>query len=142
MSPLESVLTPWGWKLVGDLEVGGPSDVQYTPSAEGVIMRENIPSAETIALAGAQPTITWEQNEMRAAEYTAQALEQGQAAADLREAVAETAAITRQTPGSTPTATPAANGKNGDMLILVGASLLALGFGRGLKRVKARRKRG
>jgi len=120
---------PWGGLVIspiyeGQVITGQPEDyaaekVGYVP---GPVSTE---------------VITWEENEIRAAEITKVALEQGQAVADLRQAVAETAAITKTTPS-----TSLAAGKDGDILLLGIASLFALGFARKGKRAVKRARRG
>lgn len=161
---VESVLTPFGWKLVGEIDPAITS-VQYSARPDEVIVRENIPSAETIALAAAQPNITWEDWNRYAVIQTDIALEQGQAVVDLRKAIEETAKITKTTPSTTPLTQEFGNrpqesdgqyitatgevkthdtreSRSSAGYILAGLALAALAFGRGHRRVSRRVRRG
>lgn len=147
---MEVIQTPWGPKLAGepdwdklhaDLEASGKNTVSVTPN--GAVFYDASP--ETVAAAEGMPTISWQENEQRAAEITARAYEQGQALADLRKTVEESKAGStwdelHPTGGASRTwdelQTTGGAGKNGDILLLSGLALLVLGLTRSRRRPK------
>jgi hypothetical protein len=122
--PLESVLTQWGWKLVGELdELDDIAGQVAKPTAEGVVYSDIEPlSAETLALLEGQGSISVEEWNALAAIQNPQAYVQGQILADARAATPQEQAVVVSVSG--------AQGTNSDILLLGGLSLLALGWTR------------
>jgi hypothetical protein len=133
---LQSVWTEWGWKLMGEADLGEiPVGYTATPSSTGVVIRENAPiPPEILAQIANQPTITIE-------EWNRQAAIQNPIAYDLGQSLADTRAATPQAAesiiGAPAVLTP---GKNGDIALLGGLGLLVylMTGARGKSRRRAR----